>query len=182
MENNHLHVFKLARVYAHVMYAHPLSCGAPLRRVSLSSALLYEKSPTRELGDFSYVSKCICFPRTPLEVSISFESILYCTTKFVESFVQELALWLSVQLLNQKVYYSATTSHSPSLGNDKVHFLTRERARPVMPFQQHQAWYVVPAWGHMTSANALIVRLLQLNPSLVITYLIPAMVGMLGKS
>lgn len=43
-----------------------------------------------------------------------------------------------------------------------------------MSYKQHHVWYLVPAWGHLTSANALMHRMLQLNPSLLITVIIHA--------
>ncbi|CZR66912.1 uncharacterized protein PAC_16813 [Phialocephala subalpina] len=44
-----------------------------------------------------------------------------------------------------------------------------------MAFKQHHAWFLVPSWGHITSANALISRMLQLNPDLVVTVVHHAM-------
>ncbi|KAF5519386.1 UDP-glycosyltransferase 72B1 [Colletotrichum aenigma] len=37
-----------------------------------------------------------------------------------------------------------------------------------MVYQQHHAWYVFPVWGHITSANALIIKMLEENPALVV--------------
>ncbi|MCJ1398745.1 hypothetical protein MMC11_001946 [Xylographa trunciseda] len=38
-----------------------------------------------------------------------------------------------------------------------------------MTYQQHHVWFLIPSWGHTTSAHALINRMLQVNASLVVT-------------
>ncbi|KAK2743136.1 indole-3-acetate beta-glucosyltransferase [Colletotrichum kahawae] len=45
-----------------------------------------------------------------------------------------------------------------------------------MAYQQHHAWYVFPVWGHITSANALIIKMLEENPALVVTYVTHSLV------
>lgn len=39
----------------------------------------------------------------------------------------------------------------------------------IMTITHHHIWWIQPAWGHTTSGIATIVRMLQLNPGLVIT-------------
>lgn len=46
----------------------------------------------------------------------------------------------------------------------------RIQPTPIMVYQQHHAWYVFPVWVHITSANALIIKMLEENPALVVTY------------
>ncbi|RDW65261.1 hypothetical protein BP5796_09953 [Coleophoma crateriformis] len=46
-----------------------------------------------------------------------------------------------------------------------------------MVYKHHHAWFILPAWGHMTSANTTVVRMLQLNPDLVITVVRHAIVA-----
>jgi hypothetical protein len=38
-----------------------------------------------------------------------------------------------------------------------------------MSYTSHHVWFLASAWGHITSANATIARMLQLNPQLVVT-------------
>ncbi|KAF4818959.1 UDP-glycosyltransferase 76D1 [Colletotrichum siamense] len=45
-----------------------------------------------------------------------------------------------------------------------------------MVYEQHHAWYVFPVWGHITSANALIIKMLEENPALVVTYVTHSLV------
>jgi hypothetical protein len=45
-----------------------------------------------------------------------------------------------------------------------------------MSYKQHHVWYLAAAWGHLTSANALINRMLQLNPPLLITVITHALI------
>jgi len=45
-----------------------------------------------------------------------------------------------------------------------------------MSYKQHHVWYLAAAWGHLTSANALINRMLHLNPSLLISVVTHAMI------
>ncbi|RDW59520.1 hypothetical protein BP6252_12607 [Coleophoma cylindrospora] len=51
-----------------------------------------------------------------------------------------------------------------------------------MVYKHHHAWFLVPSWGHMTSGNTTIVRMLQLNPDLVITVVRHAIVAAKGDA
>jgi hypothetical protein len=49
-----------------------------------------------------------------------------------------------------------------------------------MEYKFHQVWYLVPGWGHITSANALIAEMLEQNKELVVTIVHHALIGTLS--
>lgn len=46
-----------------------------------------------------------------------------------------------------------------------------------MCYTQHHVWFTVPAWGHLTAAAALVTRMLEVNPSLVVTFVTHKLMG-----
>jgi hypothetical protein len=59
---------------------------------------------------------------------------------------------------------------------DHYSSLTPRSPKTIMSYKQYHVWYLAAAWGHLTSANALTNRMLQLNLSLQITVITHALI------